>query len=625
MNNFDFILNNFLSFFILIPLLAFIASLFWKNHHEKPIAFIVLFTKAFYIAAAVLYAILWFINGNTPVSQHGITLYQSENFIFAIQFYYDLITLVYSIVGAILFFLVSTFSRYYMHRDEGYKRFFNTILFFALGYNLIVFSGNFETFFVGWEVIGLSSFLLIAFYRNRYMPVKNGFKVLSNYRLSDLAFILAMWMMHHLTHQNISFTQLADAHTMAIQNNHEGMAVFIVVMIILAASIKSAQLPFTSWLPRAMEGPTTSSAIFYGSLSVHIGVFLLLRTYPFWQDVLWAKIAIIAIGASTGIIATLIARVQPTVKTQIAYSSAAQIGIIFIEVALGFHVLALIHFTGNAFLRTYQLLVSPSVLNYLVHHQYFHYHAPQHKKVSPAEAAVYMLGVKEWNLDAFMHQYLWSPFKWAGRQFQFIKSSVPAIALTVAGVAAIILSFYHPQFLAGTEVYLGSALLFMALAIILFAFAHRGSAIKAWWYLFLAHVFIIAGIGINSANINTIEIVFYCTGVAVAFLTGLYCLKKIKAIDNDVLLNSYHGYVYEEKNTALVFFLAAIGLLGFPITAAFIGIDVFFTYVGSGQVLLITLLTLCFIFIEMAAIRIYLRIFLGQHKKLNHPVAFRSS
>ncbi|MES2882987.1 MAG: proton-conducting transporter membrane subunit, partial [Bacteroidota bacterium] len=592
MNNFDYLLNNSISLFIIIPLLAFIASLFWKNHHEKPIAFIVLFTKGFFIVATLVYAALWFVNGGTPVSQHLITLYKTENFVFAIQFYYDLITVVYSIVGAILFFLVSTFSRYYMHRDEGYKRFFNTILFFALGYNLIIFSGNFETFFVGWEVIGLSSFLLIAFYRNRYMPVKNGFKVLSNYRLSDLALILAMWMMHHLTHQNISFTQLADANTMAIQNNHSGMAIFIVVMIVLAATIKSAQLPFTSWLPRAMEGPTTSSAIFYGSLSVHIGVFLLLRTFPFWQNMLWAKIAIVVIGASTGIIATLIARVQPTVKTQIAYSSAAQIGIIFIEVALGFHVLALIHFTGNAFLRTYQLLVSPSVLNYLVHHQYFHYHAPQHKKVSAAEAAVYMLGVKECSLDPFMSKYLWSPFKWMGNQFQFIKSSAIAIVLTVVGATALFISLYQPQFLQSAETSVAIVSLFIALAIILFAFSHRGSAIKAWWYLLLAHLFIIAGIVVNVGYVNGVEIVFYLTGIAVAFLIGLYCLNKIKAIDNDVSLNNHHGYVYEEKNTALLFFLSAIGMLGFPITAAFIGIDVFFTYVGSGQVLLIALLTL---------------------------------
>ena len=133
-----------------------------------------------------------------PVNEKLITLYQTEHFVFAIQFYYDYITAVFSIVGALLFFLVATFSRYYMHRDEGFKRFFNTILFFLTGYNLIIFSGNFETLFIGWEIIGLSSFLLIAFYRNRYLPVKNGFKVLSVYRISDIALILAMWMMHHL-------------------------------------------------------------------------------------------------------------------------------------------------------------------------------------------------------------------------------------------------------------------------------------------------------------------------------------------------------------------------------------------------------------------------------------------
>jgi NADH:ubiquinone oxidoreductase subunit 5 (subunit L)/multisubunit Na+/H+ antiporter MnhA subunit len=624
-NQFTNILNQSLPLFIIIPLSAFIASLFWKNQQEKPIALIVLFTKAFYITAAVIYAVLWFINGRIPINQNLITLYQTDHFVFAIQFYYDLITVVYSIVGAVLFFLVSTFSRYYMHRDEGYKRFFNTILFFALGYNLIIFSGNFETLFIGWEIIGLASFLLIAFYRNRYLPVKNAFKTISNYRLSDVALILAMWMMHHLTHQNISFTQLIEAKTNALQNGHSGMAIFIVIMIVLAAMIKSAQLPFTSWLPRAMEGPTTSSAIFYGSLSVHIGVFLLLRTWPFWQDMLWVKFAIIIIGALTGIIATLIARVQPTVKTQIAYSSAAQIGIIFIEIALGWHVLALIHFTGNAFLRTYQLLVSPSVLNYLVHHQYFHYHPPKEKPVSGIEAAVYMLGIKEWNLDGIMYKYLWQPFKWIGTQFQFLRSGAVAILFAAIGVIALLASIYKPDFTTLTQTIISGVLLAIALAITLFTFSFRGSALKGWLYLLLAHLFIMAGVGINAAHINTIELVFYATGIVVAFVLGFYCLSKIKVIDSDISLNNHHGYVYEQKNTALLFLLAAIGMLGFPITAAFIGIDVLFTYVGDSQVVLITMLALCLIFIELAAIRIFLRIFLGQHKKLNHPVAFRSS
>lgn len=619
------LLNQTIALFTVIPLLAFFATLVWQNRQEKPIALIVQFTKGFYIIAALVYAVLWFVNGQIPVNQKLVTLYETEHFVFALQFYYDHITAVYSIVGAVLFFLVSTFSRYYMHRDEGYKRFFNTILFFAVGYNLIIFSGNFETLFIGWEIIGLASFLLIAFYRNRYLPVKNAYKTLSNYRISDVALMLAMWMMHHLTHQNISFAQLTEAKEIALQTDHNSMAVFIVILVVLAATIKSAQFPFTSWLPRAMEGPTSSSAIFYGSLSVHIGVFILLRTYPFWQDMTWAKITIICIGAATGIIATLIARVQPTVKTQIAYSSAAQIGIIFIEVALGLHILALVHFAGNAFLRTYQLLVSPSVLNYLVHHQYFHHQPRESKPVGGLEASLYSLSIREWNLDGLLFKYLWSPFKWIGKQLQVLQSTPVIIVLWLVGILSFVGSFYHSSVEIPGAKNLPVVFLIIALALILYSFASRQSALKAWNVLLLAHIYIIAGIGFNTLHIAPVEMIFYGTGVAAAFVLGYFCLQKIQAIDHDIRLNKFHGYVYEQKNTGFLFLLSAIGMLGFPVTVAFIGIDVLFTYINSNQVAAIALLALCFIFMELATIRIYLRIFLGPHKKLDHPVAFRSS
>ncbi len=623
MNQFDSILNQSIGLFIAIPLIAFFATLFWQNKQERPIILIVQFTKAFYIIAALIYAVIWIINGAAPVNQKLVTLYESDDFVFAIQFYYDRVTAVFSVTAAVLFFLVATFSRYYMHRDEGYKRFFNTILFFAVGFNIIIFSGNFETLFIGWEIIGMSSFLLIAFFRERYLPVKNAFKTLSYYRISDLAIILAMWMMHHLMHQNISFTQLADAQMLG--NSHQSMAAFIGIMFVLAAMIKSAQFPFTAWLPRAMEGPTSSSAIFYGSLSVHIGVFLLLRTYPFWEDMLWMKIVIITIGALTGIVATLIARAQPTVKTQIAYSSAAQIGIIFIEVALGWHTLALVHFAGNAFLRTYQLLVSPSVLNYLVHHQYFHHKPKESKPVSGITAGLYVLGIKEWNLDTMMSKYLWSPFKWIGKQFQFLQSTAGMFLMLVTGIVAVATSVYKPAFTEGLSDTMPVILLSMALLLILSSFSQRRSAMRTWIILFIAQLFILAGFCFNAAIIGKSEIMLYASGVIPAFLLGSYCLNKVKRIDNDIELSKYHGYVYEKKTTALLFLISAMGLVAFPVTAAFVGIDVLFIYIGSEQAVLIALLALCFIFIELAAIRIYCRIFLGPHKKLDHPVAFRSS
>lgn len=618
-------MGQLLFLFIAIPLLAFFATLLWQNKSEKAIGSIVRVAKVSNILIAVSFLVWWIVNGIEPVSYKLATLYETDHFVFAIQLYYDEITAVFSIVGALLFFLVATFSKYYMHRDHGYKRFFNTILLFATAYNFIILAGNFETLFIGWEIKGICSFILIAFYRDRYLPVKNAFKAVSNYRVSDVALMLAMWMMHHLTHQNISFSQLGEAKEIANAANQTGIAIFIVCMIILPATIKSAQFPFTTWLPRAMEGPTASSAIFYGSLSVHIGVFLLLRTHPFWEDMLWAKVAIITIGAITAIMATMIARVQPTVKTQIAYSSAAQIGLMFIEIALGFHWLVLVHFAGNAFLRTYQLLVSPSVLNYLVHHQFFHYSQPKQKAVSKITASFYMLGIKEWNLDTIMFRYLWSPFKWLGKQLRFLQSSIFIAILAVAALTLLIIGYADPAIIPSSGEVVPVFSMSIALAVTLFAFSYRKSALKAWIYLLTGHLFIIAAILFNVPHINLIEIIFYASGVLLAFLLGFYCLKKIKAIDNDISLNQFHGYVYEQNTTGFLFLVSAMGILGFPLTAAFIGIDVLFTYVRSSQAVLIILMALCFIFIELSAFRILLRIFLGPHKKLNHPVAFRSS
>ena len=618
-------MNQFLTLFIAVPLIAFLATLLWQNKNERPISNIVAFAKILNIVIAVGFAILWVVNGFEPIAYNLGTLYKTDNFVFAIHLYYDEITAVFSIVGSLLFFLVATFSKYYMHRDQGYKRFFNTILLFSTAYNFIILAGNFETLFIGWEIKGICSFLLIAFYRNRYLPVKNAFKAVSNYRISDVALMLAMWMMHHLTHQNITFSQLGAAKEIAVNTGHTGMAIFIVCMIILPAVIKSAQFPFTTWLPRAMEGPTASSAIFYGSLSVHIGVFLLLRTHPFWEDMLWAKVVIIVVGTITAIVATMIAMVQPTVKTQIAYSSAAQIGIMFIEIALGFHWLVLLHFAGNAFLRTYQLLVSPSVLNYLVHHQIFHYVQPTQKTVSKLKASLYMLSIKEWNLDHLMFTYLWSPFKWMGKQFRLLNSAMILGVLALIAVLLILFSYSNMNLSQGLGIVLPILLMGIALSVILFAFSSRGSALHAWVALITAHMLIIAAVLSNARQVPVIEIVFYATGVLLAFALGYFCLQKIKRVDNDISLNKYHGYVYEQETTGFLFLLAAMGMLGFPITAAFIGIDVLFTYVQSGQATLIGLMALCFIFIELAAFRILLRIFLGPHKKVDHPIPFRSS
>jgi hypothetical protein len=103
----------------------------------------------------------------------------------------------------------------------------------------------------------------------------------------------------------------------------------------------------------------------------------------------------------------------------------------------------------------------------------------------------------------------------------------------------------------------------IALAVILFAFAYRKSALKAWIYLLTAHFFIIAAVLFNAEYIKLVEIVFYASGVILAFILGYYCLQKIKAVDNDISLNRFHGYVYEQNTTGFLFLVAAMGMLGF--------------------------------------------------------------
>jgi NADH:ubiquinone oxidoreductase subunit 5 (subunit L)/multisubunit Na+/H+ antiporter MnhA subunit len=620
-------MSEFLQFFIWLPFAGMFIALFIPKKSESLISGLAISTTALHLAGIVALFAFWLANGSRDLDIKHAVLYRSGNTEIFIDFYFDKVTAAFCLVGSFVGLVVTIFSRYYMHREPGFKRFFVTILFFFLGYNLVIFSGNFETLFVGWEILGICSFLLIAFYRDRYLPVKNGLKVISIYRLADVCLLLAMWMSHHLWHENITFLKLQNTGLVETQLQQQStLAVFITLMILMAAVIKSAQLPFSSWLPRAMEGPTTSSAIFYGSLSVHLGVFVLLRTAPLWEFVPLVKILIIVIGIATAVVATGIARVQSTVKTQIAYSSAAQIGIIFIEIGLGFHFLALIHFAGNAFLRTYQLLVSPSVLSYLTHDQFYNF-TPRNsdgnesafKRISNS---FYILCIKEWNMDSFLHRLLWNPFKWIGGKFEFVTRTLAITLVSLLFLSGLFCFWYEVK--NPSTVWLPYVFASLALILILRAFTDRGDAKRSWLLVFASQFFVALSIGLNN-QFEFTQILIYLSGGTVAAVIGYTCLNKMKALDQDIDLNKFHGYVYERPTLALVFLFCCLGMVAFPITPAFIGFDVLLTHIHEDQFLLIILTALSFIFIELSVLRIYARIFLGQYKKADHAMAYRSS
>lgn len=621
-------MNTLLHIFILVPFLGFIVSLISKNR-EKYISFIALSTVGIQLTGAFLFVLFWVFTGFPVLDIKDLVIFDSHDYEFFIDFGFDKITAVYLLVGSVLVFLVTYFCVSYLHRERGYKRFFNNLLFFYLGYNVTIFAGNFETLFIGWEILGLSSFLLIAFYRERYLPVKNALKVFSIYRLGDVGIILAMWMSHHLWHENIKFIKLSNYEIVHHQlQSHSSLGVFISLMILLAACAKSAQFPFSSWLPRAMEGPTPSSAIFYGSLSVHIGVFLLLKTYPFWEHQFSVRILIAFIGLITSVIATLISQVQSSVKSQIAYSSIAQIGLIFIELAAGFDNLALFHFTGNAFLRTYQLLVSPSVVNYLIREQIYNIDSKQRLLVDflpqKLRYSLYMLSIKEWNMDGLYDKLFNVPVH---RTEKYVKN------LSLQNI----LLFFLPLYITAASALffdLENLILFktifpvffgiIGLMMVVRALNERKRAEISWMLIVMNHFWILLAVLYNEL-LSVSQISWYLSGIVVSTIGGYFCLRAMKKVEMNINLDRFRGHSYEHPVLAFLFLLCCLGLAGFPITPTFVGEDLLFSHIHEYQYVLASLVSLSFILNGIAIIRIFALIFLGPHSKTYHELAYKSS
>jgi NADH:ubiquinone oxidoreductase subunit 5 (subunit L)/multisubunit Na+/H+ antiporter MnhA subunit len=622
-------MQSLLPLYVLIPLVGFFLSVWFDRTQEKAITRIAITTVSLQLLLVIVGLVDWLMHGMATQNLQYWQLFEHQGFKFVLDFYLDKITITFALVGAIITLLTIMFSQFYMHRDEGFKRYFCSLLLFYVGFNFAVFSGNFETLFIGWEIFGFTSFLLIGYYRDRYLPVKNAFKVLSLYRLGDVCLILAMWMAHHVFHTNITFNELAAndwLSTFHIADNIRAL-LFIVSMILVAVAVKSAQFPFSSWLPRAMEGPTTSSAIFYGALSSHLGVFMLLRTYPLWQAVPYFNCAIIALGLITTLTASMTAKVQSTIKTQIAYGAVTQMGIMLIEIGLGWHTLVLVHFAGHAFLRAYQLLVSPSTLGYMIHNQFFEYQAKPANRAhnnSRIRNTLYLLSIKEWNLDTFQQNYLWRPFKWLGKQFIWLETVPSQVVLSLLIVLGVMMELNVISIPQAIRLYLPIVYAALSLMCILAALASQGNPMRAWWKIIMSQLLIVLGVSLN-VYVESAHVWIYLTTTISAAVLGLFCLHNTYHLDQNINLNQYHGYAQERPDLALIFLISSMALVGFPFTPTFIAIDLMFTQIHDHQYALVSLTAVGFIFLELATLRIYAKVFLGPHKKHTHPIAYRSS
>ena len=621
-------MENFLQLFILLPIIGFLFCAVVPKYNERVLSSATFITVGLHFLIALCFSIFWIYSGFNEIDFREFSIFKTKNYDFFIDIHFDEITMTFLLVGSLLTFLVSGFSRFYLHREHGYKRFFITLLFFYIGYNVIIFSGNLETMFIGWEVLGISSFLLIAFYRERYLPVKNAVKVFSIYRIGDVGLILAMWLSHHFWKENISFHQMADYQSLNEHlSMHSLLGTAISLLIYMSAAAKSAQLPFSSWLPRAMEGPTPSSAIFYGSLSVHMGAFLMIRTFPFWEHQTSVRIFVIIIGLVTSILAILTSRVQSSIKSQIAYSSMAQIGLIFVEIALGFEKLALVHIAGNAFLRTYQLLVSPSVVSYKIREQFYNF-TPHEKTIEDSwpkrlEFTIYMFSLKEWNLDSMLYTQLWNPLKKFGNKLNFLSFKNVYIYFIIAIALALVFNKNLDAFSHNLQRFVPTIFAFFALLAVIKAFTERNSVRLSWSLVIICQCLIAIAIGFNE-HFDFTHQLWFLSGVLLAGIVGFACIQRLRRLEKWLSLDKFYGHSYEHPKITRVFFIACLGLSGFPITPTFIGVDLIFSHIHEDQILLAFFVALTFILNGLAVIRIYARVFLGPHVKKYHSVAKRA-
>ncbi len=282
---------------------------------------------------------------------------------FSVKFIFDRLSVPFAILSFALSGTIGAFGSRYLHRERGFNRFFVIYALFVLGMVVTSLAGTIETLFAGWELVGLSSALLVAYYQERPAPARNGLWVWSVYRVSDAALLLAAVAMHHMRGEG-DFDVILGTGIWPEEHASlpQGMALLVGLLLLFAAAGKSALVPFSGWLPRAMEGPTPSSAVFYGALSVHLGAFLLLRMGPLLEVSMALKIIVVALGLTTAVFAYLAGSVQTDIKSALSFASLSQVGLIVAEIGLGFRYVALIHILGHACLRTLQFVRAPSLL-----------------------------------------------------------------------------------------------------------------------------------------------------------------------------------------------------------------------------------------------------------------------
>lgn len=319
------------------------------------------------LAALLLSTLTWVVEGLAALARGGgrqvvfAPWLTSGDYSVSLGLQLDAVGLTFASLSALVCLAAARFSVHYMHRERGFSRFFGLLNLFAFAMTLLGVAGSAVLSFVGWELGGLCSALLIAFHAERPSAGRAATRAVLTNRVGDVGFALGLAGLY-LAFGSVDWAVMeANAGRLS-----SGAATALALAFVLPGAVKAGLAPFTPWVGAAVEGPTPSSALFYGAIMVHAGLLLAMRAAPLLAVAPAAAAAVVILGVVSAVVSGLVAKAATDVKGALVYAGASQLGVGFALVGLGLTPLALWHLVGHALVRGLQMFTAPAALAQLL-------------------------------------------------------------------------------------------------------------------------------------------------------------------------------------------------------------------------------------------------------------------
>ncbi|RZK43813.1 MAG: NADH-quinone oxidoreductase subunit L [Pedobacter sp.] len=360
-------MNNLLWLIPLLPLLGFVINGLGRDKFGKSlIGFI---GSGVVLASFILSLVMFFELGSSVQKQFTIDIFDwisAGQLHIPLSFLYDPLSSIMLLIITGVGFLIHIYSIGYMHDDAGFGKFFSYLNLFIFFMLILVLGSNYIVMFIGWEGVGLCSYLLIGFWYTNSNYASAAKKAFVMNRIGDLGFLLGVFLIFN-TFGSLEFANVFPKASSMMPGT--AILTFITLLLFIGACGKSAQLPLFTWLPDAMAGPTPVSALIHAATMVTAGIYMIARSSVLFDLAPHTQDIIAIVGAATALVAAIIALTQTDIKKVLAYSTVSQLGYMFLGLGVGAYTGSFFHVLTHAFFKALLFLGAGSVIHAMHHEQ----------------------------------------------------------------------------------------------------------------------------------------------------------------------------------------------------------------------------------------------------------------